>query len=458
LVKKPQDDDPVKTLPAARIEVLRIASHCASGQFDPCPAVDISKRLASAMASGTRLNLGDFPDSPHAHELRRGVSSRPFDAELELQYLRTHVERARLGVRVWFTVAIAVSPFFILGVLMRNVPWNAQTLIQSFVTVPCTAVLAWLSWSRHYARWYMPVSRVLVPLYAVSLAVLTAQTVAQGQLQEVAGLTLNLIGVFFFSGLLFREAFVTSTVMFAAFTAVVYFSPLQADVALKCELWLALTVVFGGVVRRDVDRAYRQTFLEDALIGELVTRDGLSGLMNRRAFDEHLARVWQHAVRDRRPLAVLMIDIDHFKHYNDNHGHQAGDVALRKVAQAAQTFARRPLDLAARYGGEEFAVILYDLSMQHVQDTAERLRRAVEDLRIEHASPGNGTVVTVSVGVGYVEPRIDRTPQGAIQLADEALYEAKRAARNCVVVKGRDDYDQLTTGSFRVPQERRRAG
>jgi diguanylate cyclase (GGDEF)-like protein len=410
------------------------------------------------MLPATRLNLDDFPDSPYAHELRRGVSNRAFAPELEAQYLRTHLERVRLRVRMWFTVALMVSPFFMIGVLTHNISWNPQTLLQAGVTVPCTVILAWLAWSREYASRFLDVSRIVVPLYALSLAILTGLAVAGGRIQEVAALTLNLIGVFFFSGLLFRASMFTSTMMFAAFTAVVSLSSMSSAVAFKCELWLALTVVFGGVVRSDVDRAYRRNFLEDILIGELVTRDGLSGLMNRRAFDEQLARVWQIAVRDHRSLAVLMIDIDHFKLYNDTYGHQAGDVALRQVAQETQKFARRPLDIAARYGGEEFAVVLYDLPLPRVRETAERLRRAVEELRITRSSPADCPVVTVSVGVGVVCPTRERTPAGAIQLADEALYEAKRASRNCVTVKGLEDYEHLTTGSFRAPPVHRLAG
>jgi len=121
----------------------------------------------------------------------------------------------------------------------------------------------------------------------------------------------------------------------------------------------------AAIVYRDVEQSYRRNFLQAALIGELVARDDLSGLMNRRAFDEHIVAVWHQAARDQRPVALLMIDIDHFKGYNDRRGHLAGDFALRSVAKVIQGFARRPLDLAARYGGEEFAVVLYDLAFSY---------------------------------------------------------------------------------------------
>jgi diguanylate cyclase (GGDEF)-like protein len=143
-----------------------------------------------------------------------------------------------------------------------------------------------------------------------------------------------------------------------------------------------------------------------------------------------------------------MIDVDHFKRYNDSFGHQAGDVALRTVAGLIQEFARRPLDLAARYGGEEFAMVFYDLSPANVQDIAERLIKRVQAERINVAKPELG--LTISIGVGLISPGIGRSPQGAVQLADEALYDAKRAGRNRVVVKDAEDYRLLSTGIFRA--------
>jgi diguanylate cyclase (GGDEF)-like protein len=162
-------------------------------------------------------------------------------------------------------------------------------------------------------------------------------------------------------------------------------------------------------------------------------------------------QVWQHALREQRQVAVLMIDIDHFKLYNDTHGHQAGDLVLRGVASAIQGFARRPLDMAARFGGEEFVVILYDLALPQVQ-LADGLRKAVEGLGIAVQQSGASTAygVTVSVGVSIAVPTIGRTPQGALQLADEAMYEAKQAGRNRVVVKGTEAYALLQTGRFKA--------
>ena len=151
-----------------------------------------------------------------------------------------------------------------------------------------------------------------------------------------------------------------------------------------------------------------------------------------------------------------MIDIDHFKRFNDESGHQAGDLALRAVADVIAGLARRPLDIAARYGGEEFAIVLYDLAVEHVADIAERLRLGVQSLEVNDLRVAGGPEfrVTVSVGVGVAAPTMGRTPQGAVQLADEALYEAKGAGRNRVVMKGTEIYGLLETGAFKAGKRR----
>jgi diguanylate cyclase (GGDEF)-like protein len=390
----------------------------------------------------SKLNLDDFPDSAYANELRRGLARLRFEAPLEAEYRTAHLERVRLRVRIWFSVTMVLSILFTIDQVRRDGVWNPNSIAHLSVLLPCTVALVWLAWSPGYERFFLPASKVLVTLFGALIAAFIAIAVAQGREEQLAALTVNLVAVFFFAGLMFRQAILTSAVMIVTFTAAALAAGLPNALLLKSLVMMSLTSVIAALVYWDVEQSYRRNFLEDALISELVARDSLSGLMNRRAFDEHLLRVWQHAQRDQRLIAVLMIDVDYFKQYNDDFGHQDGDFALRSVARIIQGFARRPLDLAARYGGEEFAVILYDLALPYVEDTAERLRASVQ------ADAGLRRQVTVSVGVGVAAPIVGRTPQGAVQLADEALYEAKQASRNRIVVKGTEAYLLLDTGAF----------
>ncbi len=166
---------------------------------------------------------------------------------------------------------------------------------------------------------------------------------------------------------------------------------------------------------------------------QLALIDPLSGLANRRNFDETLARNWKEAIRQRRPVGLLMIDVDHFKLFNDRYGHVQGDTCLRRVGRLLMNFACRPGDLSARYGGEEFAVLLPGASLGGARLVAERLRHAVEELCIAHADSPLGQV-TVSVGAASLVPSLGDSAKGLIEAADEGLYAAKRGGRNAVVV------------------------
>lgn len=161
--------------------------------------------------------------------------------------------------------------------------------------------------------------------------------------------------------------------------------------------------------------------------------DGLTGIPNRRQYDESLSREWGRAMRNGSALSVLMCDVDDFKKYNDHYGHQAGDECLQRVASVLAASAKRPTDMAARYGGEEFSVILPDTHLQGALQVAESIRQGVERLAMPHAACGSSEVVTVSVGVASVVPARDKHEIAfLVRLADAGLYQAKSQGRNRV--------------------------
>lgn len=166
----------------------------------------------------------------------------------------------------------------------------------------------------------------------------------------------------------------------------------------------------------------------------LSSLDGLTGIANRRQFDEMLHKEWQRGMREGTPLGLVMFDIDYFKNYNDTYGHQMGDECLKEVAKAATTIIRRPGDLAARYGGEEFALILPNTGAEGALMMAEILRVAVEALHIPNSGSQETSYVTISVGVATVNPREDLSSSDLVALADQGMYQAKQAGRNCVKI------------------------
>jgi diguanylate cyclase (GGDEF)-like protein len=192
-----------------------------------------------------------------------------------------------------------------------------------------------------------------------------------------------------------------------------------------------------------LEHANRTAFLEHRQLTEVATHDGLTTLLNRAAFEDQIRRVWQQAQRDRQTIAVIMIDLDYFKAYNDRYGHIAGDDCLRRVSGALRAAARRrPLDFVARYGGEELAAVLYGADKAYAESIARSLLTAVRELRIPHANSETQPYVTVSVGVTAVDAYRIATHDSAVALADQALYAAKH--------QGRDRYVAMEFGLSKV--------
>jgi diguanylate cyclase (GGDEF)-like protein/PAS domain S-box-containing protein len=174
--------------------------------------------------------------------------------------------------------------------------------------------------------------------------------------------------------------------------------------------------------------------LYEKALERLSTMDGLTGIANRRHFDEFLDREWRRAARDKGKLSLVMCDIDFFKRYNDTYGHQKGDECLEKVAGVLNGTINRPGDLVARYGGEEFAVVLPDTDREGATRVAQTLQAKIEAMGLPHESSTVNKVVTISLGVATVSPAPGSSPGTLVAAADQALYQAKHTGRNRVVV------------------------
>ncbi len=170
----------------------------------------------------------------------------------------------------------------------------------------------------------------------------------------------------------------------------------------------------------------------------LSLHDSLTGLANRRHFDSYLARQVTLMRRHRRPLALVLCDLDNFKAFNDLHGHQAGDDCLARIAVALQTCCRRPADMAARYGGEEFALVLPETDLAGAVRIGEAAREAVSRLKITHARAGTATVMTMSGGVAVLDGHGEGSFDSLVRAADAALFEAKRQGRDRIVASTRE--------------------
>ena len=209
---------------------------------------------------------------------------------------------------------------------------------------------------------------------------------------------------------------------------------IDAGERLRSELSQALA-------NKDIEIAEQTAELEAAneRLLSLTKRDPLTGIPNRREFDDFSRRVWRQALRDDGSAAVIMADIDFFKVYNDTVGHQCGDDCLRKVAKVLQECAARPMDLVARYGGEEFVAVLGGATLGDALIVAARMREAVADLQMPHPGAAFG-MVTVSLGVAAATAGTGADLESVVKAADDALYYAKAAGRNCVVFSDEGEF------------------
>lgn len=218
------------------------------------------------------------------------------------------------------------------------------------------------------------------------------------------------------------------------------FSQRDADAASSFARFAAIAVENARLYdtlqqeRAALSEAKQQLEVSNQKLTDLSSVDGLTGIPNRRRFDEVYAMEWRRSVRGKWPLSMAMIDVDDFKAFNDHYGHHAGDIVLKKVAQALSGALQRAGDFLARYGGEEFVVLLPATDLVRAAEHGERLRQRVAHLAIEHARGRAGPVVTISVGVATIFAREDGESASLLIAADQQLYTAKHLGRNQVSV------------------------
>jgi diguanylate cyclase (GGDEF)-like protein len=390
-------------------------------------------------------------ETPAARQLRAGFHGLRFERDLEREFRREQLAerlpqiRLNLYLAAALTLAFGALNLLVLGDRMSSSIW----LVQFGVLLPAIGIAIAVTHLRNGQLIYPRLAPVLVPIAGIAVIAIELQAAKVGVHSLFATVVLASIFTYYLVGLLFYEAVRANVLTWAAYVAFGLVSGVGDTQVVYNSLVLLCANVVGASVAYGLETVLRAHFLEARMLSEVASRDGLTAIYNRRLFDEHLEKVWQQAQREGATLALLLVDIDFFKRYNDHNGHQAGDECLRSVAAALQRAARRPLDFVARYGGEEFAIVLYDPSREYVRELASRIHAGVASLGLMHGDSPAAHLVTVSIGAAYVAPTLERSAHGAVQLADEALYEAKRDGRNCTAFR-EIEYAELQTGLFRL--------
>jgi diguanylate cyclase (GGDEF)-like protein len=388
--------------------------------------------------------------SPAAEQLERGFPWLRFERHLESHYQRERYEQGLVHLRLNLLLALGLVLAFVSmdRGLMPDTVGRVALLRYGFV-LPSLGLCLLATFIPNGWRLYRRLVMVLAPVVLVAIVALVLGADPAASAAIFPALVLATIFIYYLVGLTFYGAVLTNAIGLLAFVV----GASWADIPAQQTTYQAMVLFFGNIVgatvAHNLARARRTGWLEALMLAEMAERDGLTGAYNRRRLDGHLRRAWQQGIREHCPMALLMIDIDFFKAFNDRYGHQAGDEALKAVASVLARAARRPLDFVARYGGEEFLVVLYDTTRDYAAELAQKTIEGVRDLNIPHATSDVAPILTVSVGVAYVQPVAGRSADGFVQLADEALYAAKNGGRDRLHVM-EAEYAQLRTGSFRV--------
>jgi diguanylate cyclase (GGDEF)-like protein len=247
----------------------------------------------------------------------------------------------------------------------------------------------------------------------------------------------------------FRDALALSLIMGVASTIIVVFI-VDASPDVKLFNWLifVVTAAISLIANRRIEQDQRRAFLASAReqerndelsravdkLGKLSSEDPLTNIANRREFDRRLPLEWGRARRDVLPLALILVDVDFFKSYNDHYGHPAGDACLKEIAAILRSVPQRSTDLVARLGGEEFVVLLPNTNINDAAHLCERMREAILELNLPHAYSAAAPVISASFGVAAMLPSSHNAQSQLLESADAALYNAKKNGRNRVVI------------------------
>jgi len=367
---------------------------------------------------------------PRAGWLRLRFAGRALETDFRHYHQQQFLSRMRRSV------AVALVLFVLFAVLdAASLPPGVREGVLGLrlgVIVPALA-LTWMASQvprvHRYLQWVVGAAALVCGLGIVGI-IWVARAHAFALPYE--GIILGTFFSYFLTGLRCVPAAVCGWLTFVAYVAMELYMGLPGEVLLYNAFFLGTANVIGCFGSHFLEQAMRQNFVAVLQLQQRADRDFITGLLNRRAFSHRAQRIWRHAVRERQHLAVAMMDVDHFKHYNDHYGHAAGDESLRTVAQIIAQHARRPLDVCARYGGEEFIVVWYGVDACQAQVLAEKVRAAVMHRALPHAASPTSSCVSISIGLASLLPERDCGLEEALRQADMALYQAKAQGRDRV--------------------------
>jgi len=390
-------------------------------------------------------------DAKTEREVERLRFAPEAEAEFQTYFIQRSLPRARWATAIYLALVAVVTAINMRGSMAPLSEAVLQPIYLLRLGIACPALVLILAATvipelqRHY-QW---IAATAVIVTGMSVMVMSGLAAAGGQPQFQMGDVLVVVYATLFLGLLFRPVMIVAFALTVGFVVIGMYLGVSTDHLIFASSVVFATTLMSVLSALRMERLLRANFIENRLLNDIAERDGLTGLYNRRMFDSLTNRLWLQAQRDQQPLQIILVDIDHFKAYNDLYGHQAGDNCIRRVASIIARATKRPFDFCARYGGEEFALVLYAPSGTDPTALPERIRRETMALDIPHAHAETAEMLTISIGSATALPDTKRSLAGLIQTADEALYRAKQLGRNRVLHVDSAESD-TPTGAFKV--------
>ena len=368
--------------------------------------------------------------------------SKALDKEFRRYYIdrMLPVARAGIGLGLMLVVAVCILDMLLMpqAFVEKAIPLRLMTML-----IPMSAVLGatFLAKERIWLPYLIAPVAFLVGTSALVFGAMVERT---GEQLVFWGVIFTTFNVYLLLGLTLRQSVLVGWPIFIVYVFMGFFlGPSLQNVGYGI-LFLGFSNLVGTYASYLLERDAREIFDNKRELTRLAHTDGLTGLFNRRTFDQHLRQIWKQARRDDATIAVVVADIDHFKLYNDCYGHQLGDECIKAVADVLAASVSRPLDIVARYGGEEYVIVLYDPTASFLQSFTGSLCQKVVGLGIEHKASEAQHSVSVSIGAAMTESPERIAAEQLIRQADDALYEAKNQGRNQAVVY-RTEWGQQTT-------------
>jgi diguanylate cyclase (GGDEF)-like protein len=378
----------------------------------------------------------EFAEEPVTHHARFRFS----DPVTEQHYRAAMQADARLTNRVVIcVVTVLIDLFWIPELLNSPELIKISFIVRFFILSPLVLIFIILDIKNLIYKIYGYVIGFIYAILTVLVCIVAINATSPQDLPNIQAIPLIMLAITAGRLNLKQTAFVT-IISVLSYTVAILNCRIISPAFLPSMMLTSFSIGVGAMAvsirlelrERTVFLLYSRAERRNQLLSDLVRTDALTGVANRRSFQESLELAWSEAWSNPSSIGLIMIDVDHFKAFNDHYGHQEGDVCLRKVAQAVQA-AVRSGDLVARYGGEEFAVILADSNLAQVQNIADRILQEVRAQRLPHEALGPDGILSVSLGAASLAPREEHGSERLVELADSLLYAAKEAGRDRVI-------------------------